>query len=149
MKNFFNERIRKIGDEALEYIRETLGDKWIEIPDKEDHERLYVNAFTFDGDPFETVVATIWAGEIDDWNGNTYSLGDLSNQSVARIADYVEAHLGDIKDGPGFSVKVGDMIQYRVNIVEVLKVEDDGVWVRGPYGEEQKIDWEDVKEYNK
>ena len=46
-------------------------------------------------------------------------------------------------------VKKGDFICYRPNIVKVLKVEEDGLWIRGPYGEEQKIDWEDYYQYNK
>ena len=58
------------------------------------------------------------------------------------------------------NVEKGDYICYRPNLVKVLKVEDDGVWIsseaesgvpviKGPYGEEQKIDWEDVVEYNR
>ena len=42
----------------------------------------------------------------------------------------------------------GDIICYRVNLVRVITVEDDGCWIEGPYGEQQKIDWEDVDRYN-
>lgn len=45
-------------------------------------------------------------------------------------------------------VKPGDIICYRPNLVRVLTVEEDGCWIRGPYGEEQKIDLEDVDLYN-
>lgn len=45
-------------------------------------------------------------------------------------------------------IKKGDMIQYRVNFVRVLQVLKDGAWVEGPYGEVQKIDWEDIQKYN-
>lgn len=45
-------------------------------------------------------------------------------------------------------VHPGDIICYRPNLVRVLTVEEDGCWIRGPYGEEQKIDWEDVDYYN-
>lgn len=46
-------------------------------------------------------------------------------------------------------IKKGDVICYRPNLVRVLKVEDDGVIIKGPYGEVQKIDWEDVAQYNR
>lgn len=42
-------------------------------------------------------------------------------------------------------LKKGDIINYRMVFVRITKVEEDGVWVKGPYGETQKLDWEDVK----
>ena len=48
-----------------------------------------------------------------------------------------------------FPVKKGDVICYRPNLVRVLKVEEDGLWIKDPYGVEQKIDWEDYHHYNK
>lgn len=47
------------------------------------------------------------------------------------------------------NVKKGDIICYRMGIVQVLKVEADGCWVKDPYGVKQKIDWDDVKQYNR
>lgn len=32
--------------------------------------------------------------------------------------------------------------------MKILKVEDDGCWIRDCYGLEQKIDWEDIDQYN-
>lgn len=46
------------------------------------------------------------------------------------------------------TIEVGDLINYRVNLVRVLEIQKDGVYVQGPYGEEQLVDWEDVKQYN-
>lgn len=46
-------------------------------------------------------------------------------------------------------VHKGDIICYRVNLVEVLSRYGEKLWIRGPYGEEQHIDWEDVVEYNR
>ena len=43
----------------------------------------------------------------------------------------------------------GDLICYRMGIVRVLNVTDSGAYVRGPYGEEQTIDWEDIEQYNR
>ena len=45
-------------------------------------------------------------------------------------------------------VRKGDIIGYRINLVRVLSVDDDGCLIKGPYGETQKIDWEDVEKYN-
>lgn len=47
-----------------------------------------------------------------------------------------------------FKLHVGDLINYRIGLVKVLKIEDDGVVVKGDGGLEQKLDWEDVKQYN-
>lgn len=46
-------------------------------------------------------------------------------------------------------VHKGDSICYRSNIVEVLYRRGEKLRVRGPYGEEQSIDWEDVVDYNR
>lgn len=46
-------------------------------------------------------------------------------------------------------LKKGDIICYRVNLVKILKIDDDGCLVRGHYGEEQHIDWDDIREYNR
>lgn len=45
-------------------------------------------------------------------------------------------------------IKEGMLIAYRMNFVTVLRIEMDGVWVKDPYGVEQKLDWEDVEKYN-
>lgn len=44
--------------------------------------------------------------------------------------------------------KVNSVIAYRVSLYTVLSVEDDGCLCKGPYGEEQVIDWEDISYYN-
>lgn len=46
-------------------------------------------------------------------------------------------------------VKEGYLIGYRPNLVLVQKVLEEGVQIKGPYGETQVIDWEDVVEYNR
>lgn len=46
-------------------------------------------------------------------------------------------------------LKKGMVICYRPNLVRVLRVSPQGVDIRGPYGEEQTIDWEDVEYYNR
>lgn len=48
-----------------------------------------------------------------------------------------------------YPVVKGDVICYRPNLVRVMSVEENGCLVRGPYGETQFIDWEDVLYYNK
>lgn len=45
-------------------------------------------------------------------------------------------------------IQKGDVICYRMSIVEVLQVLKNGAWVKGPYGEVQTIDWEDIQQYN-
>lgn len=45
-------------------------------------------------------------------------------------------------------VHVGDIINYRTHLAEVLKIGGDSLLIRGPYIE-QTIDWEDVVEYNR
>lgn len=45
-------------------------------------------------------------------------------------------------------VYVGKIICYRPNLVEIKEVCEDGVVIEDPYGVVQKIDWEDVVEYN-
>lgn len=45
-------------------------------------------------------------------------------------------------------IQEGMLIAYRMNFVTVLRLEEDGVWVRDPYGVRQKLDWEDVEKYN-
>lgn len=42
----------------------------------------------------------------------------------------------------------GDVICYRANLVRVKEVDKTGAVVKGPYGEVQKIDWEDILQYN-
>lgn len=86
----FNERIREISDEASNFIACKVKEPIKIDTENEDVDRLYVTAYDFDGEPYEAVVAAIYDnGEIEDWDGNTISLDDLSCQSVARIADYV------------------------------------------------------------
>ena len=46
------------------------------------------------------------------------------------------------------AVRVGDIICYRPNLVKILSIEDDGCWIKDCYGLEQKIDWEDIDQYN-
>lgn len=46
-------------------------------------------------------------------------------------------------------IKKGDVICYRPNLVKVLNISEEGVYIRGPYGEEQTIDWEDVQMHNR
>ncbi len=46
-------------------------------------------------------------------------------------------------------VQEGDFINYRPNLVRVQKVLEKGVQIKGPYGETQVMDWEDVVEYNR
>lgn len=43
----------------------------------------------------------------------------------------------------------GDIICYRPNLVEVLGVGPEKIVIKGPYGEVQDIDWDDVREYNR
>lgn len=43
---------------------------------------------------------------------------------------------------------VGDIICYRSHLVQVRKIDGEGIWIKGPYVE-QIIDWEDVVEYNR
>jgi len=45
-------------------------------------------------------------------------------------------------------IQKGDVICYRMSIVEVLQVLKNGAWIKGPYGEVQTIDWDDIKQYN-
>lgn len=46
-------------------------------------------------------------------------------------------------------IRKGDIICYRMGLVKVLKVLEEGLEVRGAYGVEQTIDWEDVETYNR
>lgn len=45
-------------------------------------------------------------------------------------------------------IQEGMLIAYRMNFVTVLRIEEDGVWVKDLYGVKQKLDWEDVEKYN-
>lgn len=45
-------------------------------------------------------------------------------------------------------IREGMLIAYRMNFVTVKSIKEDGAWVIGPYGEEQKLDWEDIEQYN-
>lgn len=95
MEKTFEERIRTIGRDAVNYLYDTLIDAKPIILETEndDIDRLYVNAFDFYGKPYETVVKVIDACHIEDWNGEEIKYGKLTNQSCARIADYVTEHL--------------------------------------------------------
>ena len=45
------------------------------------------------------------------------------------------------------NIQLDDIICYRSHLAKILIIEDDGCIIQGPYCE-QKIDWEDIDQYN-
>lgn len=95
------------------------------------------------------VLSTI-ANAMEDWGIKDIQI--TINQGLYTVfLDDCEREEGEEEDAEYEEenlIQEGMLIAYRMNFVTVLRIEEDGVWVRDPYGVKQKLDWEDVEKYN-
>lgn len=81
----FEQKIKDIGNEAIDYIYNNAKTPYAV---KEDGQ-LPVTAFNFDGEPIEVFARIICSTYILSEEAVYFGYTDISNQSCARIADYL------------------------------------------------------------
>lgn len=89
----FNEKIRKIGFEASNWLLNALQEgEFIEVTPDEDV--LDIIVFDGYGEPYQADVEQVFRYGVYLKNGGKYYYDEMTNQSVARIADFVAEKQG-------------------------------------------------------